>query len=344
MKLNPVGIDLSKSVFQLSIADVHYNIVLRKRLSRAQFKRWLARGETVHLVMEACATSHYWSRLAMRFDHRVTLLHPKYVKPYVRRNKTDAADADALLQAIQDKELKPVPVKSETRQAVQSIHRIRERWKKARVAAINETRALLAEFGLVLPKAVSSAQLRTALEQAPPLLQNTLSDLIDDIDILHSRIRHTDRRLAHYAQHDSDCNVLTQVAGVGVITATAAVARVEDIHAFPRGRSFASWLGLTCREYSSGQTRRLGAITKEGDRYLRTLLIHGARAALLAAKRKHNAGRDLTHLQRWALRTERRVGHNKATVALANKMARILWAVWTRKTDFNGDDALRFAA
>ena len=135
-----------------------------------------------------------------------------------------------------------------------------------------------------------------------------------------------------------------QITGVGIIIATAAVARVPNIHAFPRGKSFASWLGITSREASSGSTRRLGPITKKGDCYLRTQLIHGARSALLAAKRKAKTKRTLTVIERWAIKTEQRIGHNKASVALANKMARVMWAVWTRKTAFNGDDALRFAA
>jgi transposase len=344
MKLNLVGIDLSKSVFQLSITDPMHRIVSRKRLSRTQFRRWLVISEPAHLVMEACGTSHYWGRTAVAAGHQVSLLHPKYVTPYVRRNKTDAADADALIRAGQDRDLIPVPIKSEGHQALQSIHRIREQWKTSRIARTNEARGLLAEFGLVLPKQVSGAKLREAAEQTPLLLQPTLNVLIDEIDNLKARLQQLDRVLENVAASDPDCHTLMHVAGIGVITATAAVARVPNIHAFPRGKSFASWLGITCRESSSGTTRRLGSITKKGDCYLRTLLVHGARSALLAAKRKDKSKRTLTALERWAVKTEQRIGHNKATVALANKMARIMWAVWTRKALFNGDDALRFAA
>lgn len=344
MKLNLVGVDLSKSVFQLSITDRNRRIVSRKRLSRSQFHRWLVTTESMHLVMEACGTSHYWGRTALALGHQVTLLHAKYVKPYVRRNKTDAADADALIQAIQDHDLKPIPVKSEAHQALQSIHRIREQWKSARVARLNAARSLLAEFGLILPERVSTARLREAAEKTPPLLQPTLGALIDEIDVLSARRKEVDNILKAFATHDGKCQWLMQVSGVGIITATAAVARVPNIHAFPRGKSFASWLGITCREYSSGSTRRLGPISKNGDCYLRTLIIHGARSALLAAKRKAKSKRTLTRIEQWAINTEYRVGHNKATVALANKMARIMWAVWTRKEPFNGNDALRFAA
>ena len=344
MKLNLVGIDLSKCVFQLSITASKHRIVSRKRLSRSQFRRWLVTTEPMHLVMEACGTSHYWGRTASALGHEVTLLHAKYVKAYVRRNKTDAADADALIQAIQDHDLKPIPVKSEAHQALQSIHRIREQWKCARVARINEARGLLAEFGLTLPDNVSTPRLRGAAEKTPPLLQPTLGALIDEIDALTARVEQVNNVLKASAAQDDNCQSLMQIAGVGIITAPAAVARVPNIHAFPRGKSFASWLGLTCREYSSGSTRRLGPISKNGDCYLRTLIIHGARSALLAAKRKAKSKRTLTHVEQWAIKTEQRVGHNKATVALANKMARIMWAVWTRQEPFNGNDALRFAA
>lgn len=344
MKLNPVGIDLSKSVFQLSRADKRYRIVARKRLSRKQFQRWLATAEQAHLVMEACGTSHHWARVAQSHGHQVTLLHARYVKPYVRRNKTDSADADALLQAIQDPELNPIPVKDEHRQALQSVHQVRERWKSTRVAHLNAARGLLAEFGVCLPEAVATARLRAACEHAPELLRPTLEALIDDIEALEYRLKQIDQKLKHIAASDDHCQRLMQINGVGVTTATAAVARVPHIQGFKTGRSFACWLGITAREYSSGGTRQLGPISKQGDRYLRTLLIHGARAALLAAKRKRKHDKPLSRLERWALKTEARIGHNKATVALANKMARVMWAVWTRQTDFNGDDAMRFAA
>jgi transposase len=153
-----------------------------------------------------------------------------------------------------------------------------------------------------------------------------------------------DQALAAYANSNPDVQALLGIQGIGVTIATAFVARVSSIHMFKRGRSFSSWLGLTCREYSSGQTRRLGRITKQGDCYLRTMLIHGARAALMAARRNAANGKELTRLETWPVNTQARVGHNKATVALANKMARIIWAVWTRQDRFNGNDPLRFAA
>jgi transposase len=346
MSVSIVGVDQSKSVFQLSVADTKHHVVDRKRLSRTQFHRFLAQNESARLVMEACGTSHYWARTALSLGHEVKLLHANYVKAYVRRTKTDAADADALVLADSDKSLHPIPIKPEELQALQGVHRIREQWKRARVARICEARALLAEFGISTPAGVRGIprKLTLATEQAPMLIQPTLLDLIQEITELEQRLKRVDQALAAYADTNPDVQTLLGIQGIGITIATAFVARVSNIHTFKRGRSFASWLGLTCREYSSGQNRRLGRITRQGDRYLRTMLIHGARAALMAARRKQANGKELTRLETWAVNTQARVGHNKATVALAKKMARIIWAVWTRHEAFNGDDALRFAA
>ena len=346
MQCTTIGIDLSKSVFQLSLADDKQRIVSRRRLSRGQFSRFLVTAEPARLVMEACSTAHYWSRFAVKHGHQVKLLHAHYVRPYVRRNKTDSADADALIRADQDRDLKPVPVKNEHQQALQSLHRIRAQWDKTRTARINCAKALLAEFGVLMPRGGKdlALRLRRAADELPYPLQRSFHVLVDEIVQLGQSLDNMDRELKAVLDNEPDAIRLKTINGVGVIIATAMLGRVPDIHAFKRGRAFSGWLGITPREYSSGNTRRLGGISKKGDRYLRTLLIHGARSALLAAARARSSGRTLTRLQRWALDTQQRVGHNKATVALANKMARIIWAVWTQKTTFNGDDALRFAA
>ena len=336
MQLNPVSVDLSKSVFQLSIADSAHNIKRRRRLSRPQFHKWLATSEPVHLVMEACATSNYWGRTARELGHDVKLLHPKYVTPYVRRNKTDAADADALIRADLDSELKPVPIKSEHQQAIQGLHRVRQQWVGTRTKRINNVRALMAEYGIALPCGVSRIEQRLSecLDRIPPLLAQALTALIEEIGQLRIRIADIDNQLKQLAKSDPTIERLTTLPGVAHITATALVGRVGDIHAFPRARSFASWLGLTPGEHSSGKKRRLGSITRAGDSYLRVLLIHGARSAILAAARKVRRGHRLTTVETWALELAVRAGHNKAAVAMANKMARALWAMWTREQDY----------
>lgn len=346
MQLNPVGIDLAKSVFQLSIADTRYNVTQRKRLSRTQFYKWLATSEPRKLIMEACATSHYWGREAQALGHEVVLLHAHYVRAYVRRNKTDSADADALVEASRNQDLKPIPIKSEEQQALQSLHRVRTQWVGARTARANEARALLLEFGVVLPGGIAKLQqeLRTASERVPALLQATLHRLAEEIRDLSDRIRQIDIELGVYAKASPLCTRLMSVPGVGVIVATALVGRVQDLHRFRSARSFSSWLGITAREVSSGNTRHLGPITRRGDTYLRTLLTHGARSALLAAHRQQRTSKPLTHIQNWVLALEQRSCHNKATIALANKMARSIWAIWTSESNYNGNDALRFAA
>lgn len=344
MQSTTFGIDLAKSVFQVSTANDTRHIVKRQRLTRSQFERLIVHTPPATMVMEGCAGAHHWGRLAQHHGHHVTLLHANYVRPYVRRNKTDAADADALIRASADPDLKAIAVKSEYQQALQSLHRIRAQWQRSRISRINEARGLLAEFGVVLPRGTRDigARLHAVIDRLPDVLQFTFAELVAEIGEYTSKLSRLDRLLKQLLQDDPLGRKLTGIQGIGVITASAAMGRVSNIHAFKRGRAFSSWVGITPREYSSGNTRTLGRISRRGDTYLRTLLIHGARAALLAAKRARLRGQHLTELQRWSLEIEARCGHNKATVALANKMARIMWAVWTRHDSFDGDHAKRY--
>lgn len=334
MDTTTIGVDLAKHVFQVSVAAGSGHITDRRRLSRRHFQCFLAEQPKAEIVLEACATAHYWARSAKAHGHSVRLLHPKYVRPYVRRSKTDAADADALVRASKDPDLHPVPVKSVDQQALQGLHRIRSQWLDTRRQRISLTRALLAEFGVHLPAGAAGiiARLRAAAEAAPPMLAGPMGTVIDEIAELEARIAQIDRQLKSIAQEDEAIQRLLTIPGIGVITATAMAGSVPDIHAFRKARKFSAWLGLTPREYSSGQTRRLGGISKKGDCYLRMLLVHGARSALLMAHRQARKGDEqLSPLQRWVLGVERRTNHNKATVALANKMARIIWCVWIKE-------------
>ena len=337
MNATTIGVDLSKSVFQVSLANAAGRILEQKRLSRAEYQRFLAEQPATEIVMEACATAHHWARTARTHGHLPYLLHAQYVRPYVRRNKTDAADADALLRARRDPELKPVPVKSIDQQALQGLHRIRQQWVATRRQRITLARGLLAEFGISLPTGASGivARLNTCLDQVPAVLVNGLTPVLEEISLLEARLKQLDRQLVGIAKANDNIQRLMTIPGVGVIIATAMVGSVADIHSFKRARQFAAWLGLTPREYSSGQTRYLGRISKRGDRYLRMLLTHGARSALLLAHRQATKGdQALTPLQRWVLDIEQRTHHNKATIALANKMARIIWVVWTRSESY----------
>lgn len=336
MECTTIGIDIAKSVFQLSVANQSGKIIERNRLTRGQFERYLYKQSQSKLVMEACGTAHHWARTAVDAGHEVVLLHPGYVKPYVRRNKTDAADADALVQASRDPELKPVPAKSIDQQAMQSVHRIRQQMMDTRKQRINLARSLFAEFGIPLPTGTKDTvtRLRMHEDKLPALLIQALDPVIEEIAALKERIDALDTQLKMFANDHPVVQQLMTIPGVGVTTATAMFGSVPDIHQFKRARQFSSWLGLTPREFSSGHKRVLGRISKRGDKYLRMLLIHGARAALLAAHRKRINGKPVTRLQQWATDLQQQKHHNIATVALANKMARIIWAMWTTGDEY----------
>jgi transposase len=271
----------------------------------------------------------------------VVLLPAQYARAYVRRNKTDAADAAALIEAARCPDIRPVPIKSVDQQALQQLHRLRSQWMAARTSRLNFLRGCLREFGIAIPAGAQRAiqAVREAIANqdspVPVLLHSSLLELLTEVDSLELRCKHIDRELARLNAHDPVVERLLQIPGVGPLTATALRASVVDVQRFPTARHFASWLGLTSREHSSGERRRLGRISKQGDPYLRTLLIHGARAVLLAARSAQRRGSALDRLRIWALDLQERRGHNKAAVALANKLARIVWATWRYERDFS---------
>jgi transposase len=340
MHATTVAVDLAKTVFELAVADAQWHIVARQRLNRRQFARFLAEEPATHIVMEACGTAHYWGRVAQQHGHTVTLLPPGYVRPYVRRNKTDRTDAAALLEAVRSGELPRVPVKSVAQQALVGVHRVRAQWMTTRTARINVLRGLLREQGLLLPASARGAVgavprlLDDPAQALPGSLRRALQLLYEEVRDLEDRLDMLERELKVVADADPVIVRLRSIPGIGLLTATALVGTVGHIHAFRRARQFASWLGLTPREHSSGARRRLGGISKRGDVYLRCLLTHGARAVLLAAHRRTGAARPLTRLQHWAFAVQERRGHNKATIAVANKLARVVWAVWHRDVPF----------
>jgi transposase len=347
MDATTVAVDLAKNTFEVVMANREWRIIERHRFSRARFLGFLRTTPRARIVMEACATAHYWGRLAQAEGHAVVLLPAAYVRPYVRRNKTDRTDAEALLEAVRSGQLPAVPVKRVEQQAMVALHRVREQWKTTRIARINALRALLAEHGVLLPittvAALTAAPARLADAAVPIYLRQVLLLLHEEIRAIEGHIRAVEGQLRGLAAQDPVIQRLRTVPGVGLLTATALVGSVGNIHAFRRGRQFASWLGLTPSEYSSGSRRRLGGITKRGDRYLRCLLTHGARAVLVAARRE-SPDRPSTRLRQWALAVHQRRGHNKATIAVANKLGRIVWAVWTRDQDFRATPALMPAA
>jgi transposase len=268
-------------------------------------------------------------------------LPAQYARAYVRRNKTDAADAAALIEASRCPDIHSVPIKSVDQQALQQLHRLRSQWMAARTSRLNFLRGCLREFGVGIPVGAQRAihAVREALANqdtpVPMLLHPSLLELLTEVDALEQRCKQIDRELARLNEHDPVVERLLKIPGVGPLTATALRASVVEVQRFPSGRRFASWLGLTSREHSSGERRRLGRISKQGDPYLRTLLIHGARAVLLSARCAQRRGSTLDRLRTWALDLQERRGHNKAAVALANKLARIVWATWRHDRDFS---------
>ncbi len=255
---------------------------------------------------------------------------PFYVRPYVQRSKTDRTDVKGMLEAWRNADIRPVPVKTESQQQLTSLHRVRSTWMAARTMRINSARGLLCEFGIVFPTGAAKLpdHVRSVIEDAdvsvPIVLRDLFHELVLEIGELESRIKTVEKHLEALAAQTPVVERLRSIPGVGLLTSTALVGFVGDVARFSSGRHFAAYLGLTPRERSSGGRRRLGRISKQGDVYLRMLLIHGARAVLQGAQPKSDPDR----FRSWAREVQRRRGHNKAAVAVANKMARIVWAVW----------------
>lgn len=330
MQSTTIAVDLAKSVFEVAVSREAGKVAKRNQLSRSQFDRFLAMQPPATVVMEACGTGHFWARQARQHGHRVVLLPPHAVRPYVLRSKTDAADAKGLLEALRNDAIHAVPVKSVEQQTLASLHRMRSAWMATRTARLNTLRGLLRELGIVIPTGARQvvphveAALSDADSAVPHLLRPTLFAATQEVRELELKIRAVEAQLEKLVRASPLLVRLRTIPGVGLLTATALVAFVGDVGRFRSGRKLASYLGLTPRESSSGTRRHLGRISKRGDAYLRMLLIHGARSVLLHAKKDEHPDR----LRAWALDRERARGHNKAAVALANKLARIVWAVW----------------
>jgi transposase len=328
-----VAVDLSKSVFQLAVVDSNWRIIETHRLTRTQFERWFVNRLVGLVIMEACGSAHHWARWLALLGVEVKLLPAKYVRAYVKRNKTDAADAAALLEAARASDIVPVRVKSIEQQALQGLHRTRSLWMGTRTSRINALRGFCREFGIAIAQGsrVGVEQISRVLADptsaVPTLIRGTLRLLVEEIRLLEARIAQLERELTSVARQSAACATLLSIPGVGLLTATAMVAATGgQVNHFRNARHFASWFGLTPKEYSSGSTRSLGRISKRGDRYLRMLLTHGARSVLRAATVARNAAKPLDPLRAWALNVQGRSNHNKAACALANKMARICYA------------------
>lgn len=332
MNSTVIAIDLAKSVFEVAVSHQEGRVAERHRFSRSRLEEWISQTPAATILVEACGTAHYWGRFMTRLGHTVLLIPPHIVRRYLAGNKTDRNDCKALLEAYRNDEIHAVPLKSEALQGLAGLHRVRSGWMATRTARINEVRGLLREFGFTIPLGADRFIERATpiLEDAncpvPTHLRDGLRLILEELAQINTRIGQMDKSIAAVGRQTPVVAQLQTIPGIGPLTATAALTSIVDPTRFESHRQLASSLGLTPREYSSGGTRRLGRITKRGDRYLRTLLIHGGRSVLLAAKMKKKPSR----LHAWALDRERVIGHNKAAVAVANKLARLIWVVWTR--------------
>jgi transposase len=328
--ISVVGIDIAKRVFHLVGMDERGKIVLRKRCSRGEVLPLLANLRPTTIGMEACGGAHYWARCLRAQGHEVKLMAPQFVKPYVKSNKNDMRDAEAIAEAVTRPSMRFVPVKDVAQQDIQALHRVRERLVTARTALVNEMRGLLAEYGIVLPHGV--AKFRQALvstleaehTKLTPLGQELFHKLFDELGKLDAELAYYQEKLEALADAHPVCQRLLTIPGIGPLTATALMAAVSDAEAFKNGRQFAAWLGLVPKQYSTGGQTRLLGISKRGDSYIRKLLIHGARATLRWARTKADKR------SQWIRGLLERRGWNRTAVAVANKNARIVWVLLSR--------------
>ncbi len=335
IKITSIGLDLAKSVFQVHGSDGHGRPVLRKKLRRGQVIAFFETLPPCLVGMEACGSAHYWAREIAALGHEVRLLPPQYVKPFVKTNKNDACDAEAICEAMMRPTMRFAPVKSAEQQSVLMVHRARELLVRQRTMVINALRGHCGEFGIVVARgACNISRLIAVIEdrcdaRLPDLAREVLGVLVDQLRMVQARIAGLEKKLKAWHRSNEASRRLETVPGIGLITATALVATIGDGSQFRSGRQLAAWLGLVPRQHSSGGRDRLGRISKRGDGYLRRLLVHGARAVLRWSR--PDKGARSTWQQ--ALLARRPV--NVVLVAMANKTARIVWAMLTRDETYN---------
>lgn len=339
MDCTVIGLDLAKRVFQLHWVDMETGEICRRQMKRQQVAEFFANRKPSIIAMEACGSAHYWGRKFRVMGHEVRLIAGKFVRPFVKNNKTDAADAQAIWEAAQRPGMKFVALKTEEQQSVLTLHRMREQLVKMRTMQINQLRGLLYEFGADLPQGRQKGVARAAEELAR--LEGRLSAIVIDavreqlkrIEILNQDIAGIEKKLLLWKKQDEASRKLMDIPGVGLLTATAAVATIGDAKVFKSGREFAAFLGLVPRQSGTGGRVKLLGISKRGDVYLRTLLIHGARAVITHQK----------EYTPWLEKLLLRRPHNAAVVALANKMARTIWALLAYERTFQKDYAASVA-
>ena len=330
-----LGIDLAKNFFQLHGADVNGKVVLKKRLKREKLLEFIVNLKPCKIYMEGCGSSNYWGRKFEGCGHEVKIINPKYVKPYVKRNKNDANDAAAIVSAARDPEMRFGEVKTEAQQDIQSTHRIRSQLVRQRTALANQIRGLLGEYGVIIPKGVGHITNRMPKiignneGNFSALMLDNLIGLYEDFKHLDQKIGVYDKKINGFLEGNEICQRLAKIPGIGDKGATILAAVLGNGAEFKNGRHFAAFLGLVPKQHSSGDKNKLLGISKGGDTYIRTILIHGARAVVNCSGKK----RDL--YSRWINNLKTRVACNVAVVALANKMARTAWAIVHSNCDYD---------
>jgi transposase len=333
MNISAVGVDLAKNVFQIHAVDNHGKALLRKQLRRDQVEQFFANLSPCLVGMEACASSHHWARRIQAFGHTVKLMAPQFVKPYVKSNKNDAADAAAICEAVTRPSMRFVPIKNIEQQSILSLHRVRQGFVRARTAQANQIRGLLGEFGLIVPQGIAYIA-----QRVPPLLDKARTNLpvaflqlidrlLEHLRLLKHQVDEIELQIKQWHRSNEASLRLEKVPGIGPITASALVATVGDAKNFDNGRQLAAWLGVVPRQHSSGGKPMMLGMSKRGDAYLRTMLIHGARSVIYRATQKADPSDWITNV------TARR-NKNVAAVALANKNARIVWALLVHNREF----------
>lgn len=337
MKVTTIGIDLAKNVFQVHGVDARGQAVLRKQLKRKDVVGFFANLAPCLIGMEACGSAHYWARKLSGFGHTVRLMAPQFVKPYVKTNKNDRNDAEAIGEAVGRANMRYVPVKSAEQQAVLSVHRARQGFVKARTAQANQIRGLLAEFGIVIPQGIGHIArcLPQILEDGengvPGMMRELLERLGENLKDMDQQVDELERQIKLWHRDNEPSCKLEAIAGIGPLTASALVATVGDAKSFKHARQLPAWLGMVPRQNGTGGKARLGRISKRGDVYLRTLLIHGARAVIRQFERKPDQADG------WLNKLLARRNKNIAAVALAAKNARIAWALLAHERAYQSD-------
>jgi transposase len=327
MNIKILGIDLAKNLFQLHGVDENGKVILRQQLKREKLAEFIVKLPPCLIGMEACSSAHHWARKFQAMGHTVKLMAPQFVKPYVKSNKNDANDAEGICEAVSRPSMRFVPLKHIEQHDIEALHRVRSQLVKQRTAQANQIRGLLAEYGIIIPKGISHIRkslpliLEDAENELTALTREIFSDLYEHLKALEEKVKLYTHKIELIAAKDERCQRLCRIEGIGPLSATAVVAAVGDGKVFNNGRQMAAWLGLVPKQHSSGGRTQLLGISKRGDKYIRTLLIHGGRAVTRTCTNKQDT-RSL-----WIADKKQRCGENKTAVAVANKNVRIMWAL-----------------